>query len=222
MKTTIDQLFIGRVRPLLPECEPTGIYKTAVDRPLRLGATGLEGDEQADLRHHGGPWKALHHYPAEHYAVLAQEWPQAADLLAAGVLGENVSTHGLTEHDLCIGDILRMGSARVQVSQPRAPCWKIDRRIKVDGASRFVEAAGVTGWYYAVLTPGELAPGDTIELEERPSPALTLADYWDAVLAHRLDPQVLRRIAAAPGLAPDKAERCRERADWLERNGAAR
>lgn len=219
MKTVIDQIFTGRVRPMLPEGEPTAIHKTAVEGALRLTAAGLEGDEQGDLRHHGGPWKALHHYPVEHYAVLAQEWPQCAAVLGAGVLGENISTHGLTEHEVHVGDIFRIGHARVQVSQPRSPCWKIDRRLKVDDASRFVEAAGVTGWYYAVLTPGEVAAGDFIELEERPNPWLTLADYWDTVIAHRPDPLALRRIAAAVGLAPEKAQRWQERADWLERHG---
>lgn len=212
----VDQVFVGRVRLMLPDGEATGIFKAPVDRPVRLTATGLEGDEQADLRHHGGVDKALHHYPVEHYALMAEEWPQCAGLLAAGVLGENISTRGMTEHDLCIGDILRLGGARVQVSQPRSPCWKIDRRLKVDNASRFVEAAGITGWYYRVLEPGMIAAGDTTELLERPNPWLSLAHYWDEVMAHRPDPVSLRRIAGAVGLAADKAKRWADRADWLE------
>ena len=134
LESIVDQVFVGRVRLMLPDGEATGIFKTAVCGRVRLTTTGLEGDEQADLRHHGGVDKALHHYPVEHYALMAQEWPQCADMLGAGVLGENVSTRGMTEHEVCIGDILRIGEARVQVSQPRAPCWKIDRRLKVDDA----------------------------------------------------------------------------------------
>ncbi|HQZ01819.1 MAG TPA: MOSC domain-containing protein [Thauera sp.] len=218
MKSRVDQVFVGRVRLMLPDGEASGIFKSAVDGPVHLGPTGLEGDEQADLRHHGGPDKALHHYPAEHYALLAQEWPQCAALLAAGVFGENVSTRGTTESEVCIGDVLRIGEARVQLSQPRAPCWKIDRRLKVDNASRFVEAAGVTGWYYRVLQTGRICAGDEIELLERPNPWLSLTDYWDTVLAHRPDPAALRRIAAAPGLAADKSQRWYERALWLESN----
>ena len=216
LESIVDQVFVGRVRRMLPDGEATGIFKTAVCGPVRLTTTGLEGDEQADLRHHGGVDKALHHYPVEHYALMAQEWPQCADMLGAGVLGENVSTRGMTEHEVCIGDILRIGEARVQVSQPRAPCWKIDRRLKVDDASRFVEAAGITGWYYRVLDPGTIAAGDSIELLERPNPWLSLAHYWDEVMAHRPDPRSLRRIAAATGLAADKVQRWAERADWLE------
>jgi MOSC domain-containing protein YiiM len=134
------------------------------------------------------------------------------------VLGENISTRGMTEHDVCIGDVFGIGEARIQLSQPRSPCWKIDRRLKVDGASRFVEAAGVTGWYYRVLDEGRLCAGDEIVLLERPNPWLTLVHYWDMVMAHRPDPLALRQIAAAAGLAADKAERWLERAAWLEAN----
>ena len=218
MKSRIDQIFTGRVKLMLPDGEPSGIFKSAVDGPQHLGTNGLEGDEQADLRYHGGPEKALHQYPAEHYALLAQEWPQCASLLGPGVLGENISTRGMTEHDVCIGDVFGMGEARIQLSQPRSPCWKIDRRLKVDGASRFVEAAGVTGWYYRVLDEGRLCAGDEIVLLERPNPWLTLVHYWDTVMAHRPDPVALRQIAAAAGLATDKAQRWLERAVWLEAN----
>ena len=218
MKSRIDQIFTGRVKLMLPDGEPSGIFKSAVDGPQHLGTNGLEGDEQADLRYHGGPEKALHQYPAEHYALLAQEWPQCASLLGPGVLGENISTRGMTEHDVCIGDVFGMGEARIQLNQPRSPCWKIDRRLKVDGASRFVEAAGVTGWYYRVLDEGRLCAGDEIVLLERPNPWLTLVHYWDTVMAHRPDPVALRQIAAAAGLATDKAQRWLERAAWLEAN----
>ena len=197
----------------------SAIAKAPVAGPVPVGRLGLEGDEQADLRHHGGVDKALHHYPVEHYAVMAQAWPQCAAMLGAGVLGENISTSGMTEHEVCIGDIFRLGGARVQVSQPRSPCWKIDLRLKVDDASRFVEAAGITGWYYRVLAPGMVGAGDEIALLERPNPWLSLAYYWDEVMAHRPDAQSLRRIAAATGLAADKAQRWADRADWLDAHG---
>lgn len=220
MESKIDQLFIGTVRPLLPEGEATGIYKSPVDGPVALTRLGLAGDEHGDPRHHGGPDKALHQYPAEHYAALAQVWPERGELLRPGVLGENISSHDLTEDTVCIGDIFAIGDSRVQVSQPRSPCWKIDRRLGVADASRFVEAAGVTGWYYRVLVPGTIAPGDSIVLLERPTPELTLARYWAITLAHRPEPAALRAVAAAPGLAQDKAARWLARADWLARNVA--
>jgi MOSC domain-containing protein YiiM len=216
MRYTVDEVFIGTVRLLSADGERSGIFKAPADGPVMLTPTGLAGDEQADLRHHGGPDKALHHFPVEHYALLAAEWPHCADSVGAGFLGENLSTHGLTEHELCIGDVLSIGAARVQVSQTRSPCWKIDLRVKAEGASRFVEAAGITGWYYRVLQPGLIGAGDVLELIERPNPWLSLAHYWESVTAHRPDPGMLRRIAMAPGLAADKAKRWAERADWLE------
>lgn len=219
MKSTVDQVFVGRVRLMLPDGESSAIFKSPVQGAIRVTPTGLEGDEQADLRHHGGPDKALHHYPAEHYRVIGEQWPQCAAMVGAGFLGENISTRGMTENEVCIGDVFRIGDVRVQVSQPRSPCWKIDRRLKVDDASRFVEAAGITGWYYRVLQTGTITAGDEIELVVRPNPWLTLAEYWDTVIAHRPDPAALSRIAAAEGLAADKAQRWRERAQWLESSG---
>ncbi|HRP95927.1 MAG TPA: MOSC domain-containing protein [Rhodocyclaceae bacterium] len=215
---TVDRLFVGGLRPLAPEGQLSGIFKAPVAGPVHLGHTGLDGDEQGDRRHHGGVEKALHHYPAEHYDAFARRWPGLAGQLAAGVLGENVSTRGLTEHDVCIGDVFGIGGCRVQVSQPRVPCWKINHRLDVSGASAFIAETGVTGWYYRVLEPGPLAAQDAIELLERPCPQLSLAHYWQTIHAHRPDVAELRAIAAAPGLAPDKAARLRERADWLERN----
>lgn len=219
MRSIIEQLYVGELRPLEPEGQMSGIFKHAVVGPLRLDETGLEGDRQGDRVHHGGAQKALHHFPADHYAAFRRRWPEREALLQPGTLGENVSTQGLTEKDVCIGDIFRIGSARVQVSQPRQPCWKISHRLGVDEASRFVAQQGLTGWYYRVLDAGVVATGDAIELLERPSPELSLVRYWTAINEHRPDPALLRQIAAAPGLAPDKAERLNARALWLDQHG---
>jgi len=218
---TLERIFVGELRPLEPEGQMSGIFKQLVCGPVRLGEGGLEGDRQGDRVHHGGPQKALHHFPADHYAVFRRRWPELAALLNPGVLGENVSTTGLDEHRVCIGDIFRIGSARVQVSQPRQPCWKISHRLGVDEASRFVAQQGLTGWYYRVLDAGTLQQGDSMELLERPSPELSLARYWSVINEHRPDAGLLRRIAAAPGLAPDKAARLSERAAWLDAHGGS-
>lgn len=212
----LEQLFIGTLRPLPPEGQMTGMYKYATSGAQTLGTTGLHGDEQADPRHHGGPYKALHHFPAEHYDDFARRWPERAAILRPGVMGENLSTHGLTEDGVCIGDIYALGNCRIQVSQPRQPCWKINHRLETPGASSHVAESGRTGWYYQVLQGGSFATGDTLTLVERPSPWLTLAQYWNTINAHRPDVALLRRIAAAPGLAPDKAQRHADRANWLE------
>lgn len=219
---TIDQIFVGDLRPLEPEGQISGIFKRPVRGAVQLTADGLAGDHQGDRRHHGGAQKALHHFPAEHYADFLRRWPQLGDLLRAGTLGENLSTHGMTEQQVCIGDIFRCGSARIQVSQPRQPCWKISHRLGIDEASLFVAEQGLTGWYYRVLDAGTVQPGDVLELLERPSPAVSLARYWQVINAHRPDPALLRELAAVPGLAPDKAARLNERASWLQANGDSR
>lgn len=219
LSTTLDQILVGDLRPLAPEGQLSGIFKERVSGPVRLSPSGLEGDHQGDRVHHGGPQKALHHFPAEHYEIFRRRWHHLADLLVPGVLGENLSTTGFDEHRVCIGDIFRIGSARVQLSQPRQPCWKISHRLGVDEASRFVAQLGLTGWYYKVLDAGTLQEGDAIDLLERPSPELSLARYWSVINEHRPDPGLLRKIAAAPGLAPDKAARLLERASWLDAQG---
>jgi MOSC domain-containing protein YiiM len=218
MQCIIDHVFVGTLRPLPPEGQLTGMFKLPVDGPVAVTAEGLAGDRQADRRYHGGTEKALHHYPVEHYAPLAQRYPERAGMLQAGVLGENLSTRGWTEHNVCIGDVFRVGSALVQLSQPRQPCWKINYRLDTEGASLFVAQEGITGWYYRVLEKGIVAPGDTFALVERPNPALTVAACLAATHAHRPEPGVLRAIAGAIGLAPELVQRLAGRAAWLENN----
>lgn len=220
MSSSIERLFVGTLRPLPPEGQLTGIFKEPVDGPVAVTIEGLAGDRQGDRRYHGGSEKALHHYPAEHYARLAQRFPGRADILQPGVLGENLSTHGWTEESVCIGDLFRVGSALVQLGQPRQPCWKINHRLDIDGASLFVANEGITGWYYRVLEPGTVARGDAFELVERLNPGLSVAAFWQATQAHRPDPAALRTIATAKGLAPDWVRKLTERAAWLEQNPA--
>ncbi len=210
-------LFAGGIRPLPPENQPTGMFKRACEMPLWLGAEGLAGDAQADRRVHGGPEQALHQYPTAHYARLATAFPEAAPRLVPGSLGENLSVPGWDEANVCIGDIFRLGDARIQVSRPRSPCWKIDRRFSVEGMATLIDDAGLVGWYFRVLEEGEVAPGCAFELLERPAPAATLAAMWLALKAHRPAPGELEALAAAPGLAARWVQKLAERAAWLRK-----
>lgn len=167
-------LFTGGIRPLPPGNEPTGMFKRERAEALWLGIEGLAGDAQADRRVHGGPEKALHQYPAEHYARLAAAFPEAASLLVPGSLGENLSAPGWTETGVCIGDVFRLGDARIQVSQPRSPCWKIDRRFGAEGMMRLIADEGLTGWYFRVIKEGEVGPGCGFELLDRAEAAPTV------------------------------------------------
>lgn len=211
-------LYTGGIRPLPPENQPTGMFKRERLEPVWVGLEGLAGDAQADRRVHGGPEKALHQYPVAHYARLARAFPQAAALLVRGSIGENLSVAGWDEENVCIGDVFRLGAARIQVSQPRSPCWKIDRRYGVDGMTRLIDEEGITGWYFRVLEEGEVAPGCAFELLERPAPDVTTAQLWRSWRAHRPYPAALEALAATPGLAPNWVKKLTERAAWLRGN----
>lgn len=194
-------LLTGRAAPLPGSDALSGIVKLPVDRPLALGPEGLEGDEQADRRVHGGIEKAVHHYPVEHYAAWQAELGALPALARPGGFGENVSTLGLTEATVAVGDIFRLGSALLQVSQGRQPCWKLNRRFGTPDMARRVQQSGRTGWYYRVLAPGTVAPGDRLELVDRRAPDWTLHRLWHALYVDRLNRGELQGIAALDVLA---------------------
>jgi MOSC domain-containing protein YiiM len=197
----IRTVLTGVAAPLGRSGRSSAIAKRPVPGPVALGTLGLHGDEQADRRHHGGPDKAVHHYALNHYGFWRGALPeQAAAVLAApGAFGENLSTLGITEADVCVGDVYRAGSALLQVSQARQPCWKLDHRFGVAGMARRVQASGRTGWYYRVLEPGQVAAAQALQLLDRPCPDWPLARLLRAVYVDRMNRADLREIA---GLAP--------------------
>lgn len=209
-------LFIGGIRPLPESGRPTGIYKQAVTTALELGPEGFVGDQQADRHVHGGPDKAVHLYPATHYAKLASRFPEAAGQLVIGSLGENLSAV-IEESDVRVGDIWRLGTARLQVCQPRSPCWKIDERFGCDGMAAYIAEHRLTGWYWRVLTPGRVAPGDTLALETA-ADSFSLAEAMLRWQAHRPALADLERLAAAPGIADNWRQKIIARANWLRNN----
>lgn len=168
---------IGAVRAVLTGRAKTvdARFVTAIDKkersgPVRVGIEGLDGDEQGDRRSHGGPDKAVHLYSHEHYAHWVAELGALPVLGAPGAFGENLNVEGLLEGDVCLADTVRVGSAVLQVSQARQPCWKLNHRFGVADMARRVQDQSRTGWYCRVLQPGELRAGDSIELVERPYP----------------------------------------------------
>ncbi len=213
---TVDHLFIGALRTLEPEGQRTGLFKEPVERVM-VRRSGLVGDHQADRRYHGGPEKAMHQYPPDHYPRIAARFPAAAHHAVPGALGENLASAGMTEHTVCIGDRYRMGEAEVEVSQPRTPCWKLNHRFGEDDLSRFVLAERITGWYYRVIREGTIECGAAITLLARPNPDWTLDRFWTAVNLHRPEPDELRALADAVGLTADWARRLRDRAAFLSR-----
>lgn len=178
----------------------SALVKRRIDGPVPVGHDNLAGDRQADLRHHGGPDKALCVYPTAHlpYWRNTLERPD----LDVGAFGENLSLTGTDEDAVAIGDSYAVGDAIVQVSQPRAPCWKLARRWNERTLPAQVQTTGYTGWYLRVLTAGTLAPGQPLTLLDRPNPTATIAAVNRARWHTADDLEVAADLAACPELAP--------------------
>ncbi len=201
MNVTTDTILIGEVKPITGSAHTSGIDKHPVSGAIKVGRNGLEGDFQSDLKHHGGVDKALHHYALDHYAFWRAELGDKDVLRQAGAFGENLSSTGITEEHVCIGDIFSIGSVVVQVTQARQPCWKLNTRFQHERMSSLVQTTMRTGWYYRVLEEGWIEAGNEMVLAERSYPEWSLARILDILYKRDFDPDVLReasRIKALP------------------------
>jgi MOSC domain-containing protein YiiM len=208
-------LFIGQVQALPVSGRPTAIYKTQLEVPVELGVEGFAGDQHADLRAHGGSEKALHLYPSKHYAKLAAQFADASPLLVPGSMGENISTADLDEHDVRLGDVWQLGTALIQVCQPRNPCWKIDERFASDGMAVFIDQHLLTGWYWRVLQTGTVEPNDSLVLHEAASHAPTLQQAMILWREHRPELDALSQLAETPGIAKVWKDKIKQRVSFL-------
>lgn len=202
---------IGRVQTFGPAGQPSAIGKMPVSGPLLLGKLGLQGDEQADRKHHGGIDKALHLYPFEHYAFWAAALPDQAHLFHPGGFGENLCTQGLHEENVCLGDIFRLGSGLIQVSQGRSPCWKLNHRFGIGDMVHRVTVSGRGGWYCRVLTEGSVMPDDPLTLLQRPYPVWPLARLFRQLHHSNPDRQALAELAELAVLSPNWREKAANR-----------
>ncbi|APO93778.1 MOSC domain-containing protein [Xanthomonas vesicatoria] len=196
--TRIDSVAIGVARDFTRPGSRSAIDKRVVQGPLHVGVEGLQGDEQGDRRVHGGPDKAIHHYPRDHYAAWRNELGAHALLDAAGAFGENLSSTGLTEATVCLGDRFTLGTAVVEVSQLRQPCWKLSDRFGVRDMARRVQETGRTGWYYRVLQPGVVASGDMLALQERPHAQWSLSRVQQVLYARDVDVVAITELLQLP------------------------
>ena len=175
----IESIQVGKPKTLATDWT-SAIYKTTVDGSIFLSKTNLEGDQQADLTVHGGPDKAVNVYPEEHYHY----WNQRRRFLfkkrielppqTNGSFGENFTVSGLNESNVCIGDTFEIGSAIVQVSQPRQPCWKLGRKFNQSKLPIWVQKNGKTGWYFRVLQEGHVTSKESFTLTQRLHPCWTI------------------------------------------------
>ena len=192
---------IGRIAPLGPQGVPSAFVKHPVDGPVAVGRLGLAGDKQADLTVHGGAEKAVYAYGASHYPAWVADFPDHADRFVPGGVGENLTIDGLVEADLCVGDLHRIGTARLQVCQPRQPCFKFALRFADNQLPKAMVRNGRAGWYYRVVEEGVLAAGDAVELVDRPNPDFGFDRLVGIVNARRATPDELAAMATMDGLA---------------------
>lgn len=178
---------------------------------LRLTFENLTGDRQADLRVHGGPDKAVYAYPSEHLPIwnaeLSPETPYGP-----GTFGENLTTAGWLESDVRIGDVWQWGDARLQVCQPRYPCYKLSIATGAPSVGKRMLANVRNGWYLRVLQEGEVPVGGPISVVERGDPSATIRDAVLALLPGA-DRSLTERIAAVPELAIRWREQLQEKLD---------
>jgi len=202
---------IGKAVPFRGE-EASAIGKQPVSGPVAIGPFGLAGDEQADKVHHGGVGMAIHHYPHDHYPAWREELDDHALLAAPGAFGENITTDGLTEEGIWIGDRFRLGSALVEVSQGRQPCWKIDHKFQRKGITARVLETVRCGWYYRVIEPGTVGEGDTFELVERGHEGWSVDRVFRAIYHKGASTAELVGVARLDKLAQNWREKALERA----------
>jgi MOSC domain-containing protein YiiM len=202
-RLTIAAVLTGKAVPFGPAGEPSAMAKSPVTAPQKLGYLGFEEDEQGDLSVHGGPDKAVHHYPRDHYAWWDGRLDGHELLRAAGAFGENISTMGVVEDDVCIGDRYRIGSALVEISQGRQPCWKLNHHFGRADILRSIVETRRGGWYYRVIEPGEVSAGDAMTLVARTQPEWSVARTFALLIAggHRGRAAELAALAAMPELA---------------------
>lgn len=198
----IITLLTGKIEQLGQVGVSSGIKKMATLEREKVLETGLVNDNQADKKHHGGPDKAIHHYAFEHY----EYWENVPgiskpEVLREGGFGENISTMGMDESSVCIGDKYRVGSVVLEVSQARQPCWKLNLRFGHPDMSRMVQESLRTGWYYRVLEEGWMQAGDSFTLFERNWPEWTLKRLLHILYIDMQNKQLLKEMTQIAPLA---------------------
>ncbi|MGE8058370.1 MOSC domain-containing protein [Pseudomonas sp. NPDC089547] len=218
----LDTLLTGRAQDFTRPGSRSAIAKSPRREELRISTLGVADDEQGDTRIHGGVDKAIHHYPREHYSSWAIELGDHHLLTRAGAFGENFSTVGWTEEDVCLGDRIRAGTALLEVSQGRMPCWKLSDRFGITDLALRMQQSGRTGWYYRVLEEGTIAAGSSLQLVARTHGDWSLARLAEVLFNKQIDLRLLRECLALPLTASwrrtlEKRLNQREVEDWSPR-----
>ncbi|SDJ32477.1 MOSC domain-containing protein YiiM [Ferrimonas sediminum] len=203
--------------------ETSAIHKTAISLPRYCSPLGLAEDEVADPRFHGGSERALHYYPAEHYPFWEQMWQSLAltpspTPFQGGAFGENLSETGWTERNVCIGDRFRLGEVLLEVSEPRCPCHKINTRFNYSQLAMLVQLTGRSGWFFRVITPGEIKQGDSLKRVHQDERSLSVARCMEILYGQQRQPEQLKRLTEHPKLTQVWQNHAIK---WLENEQAA-
>jgi MOSC domain-containing protein YiiM len=175
----------------------TGIFKKPVSGRIALRTLNLDGDQQADLTVHGGPYKAVYAYPSEHYEYWQRQLPGMD--LPWGIFGENFTTVGLSEDELHVGDRFRIGSSTLMVRQPRMPCYNLAARFQRDDVIERFLSSGRSGVYFSVEEEGEVGNGDSFDLISQNQDGITIAEMNRLFVREKYNHDLLQKaIATAP------------------------
>ncbi|MBA4164011.1 MAG: MOSC domain-containing protein [Erythrobacter sp.] len=216
MSWKVEALLAGVPLPFRGE-ELSAFAKVPLAGPVRVTREGLVGDHQADRKHHGGPHMAVHIYPLDHHPFWQRELGGHELLAQPGAFGSNLAIRNLDETMVRIGDRFRLGSALVEVSQPRMPCWKIEHRFGQKGMVATIIETARCGWYFRVIEEGVAKAGDMLELDEGDRTPWTLAEVFTAIANPRAQTSAPRLLAMGDCelLAPQWREKARRKAEGM-------
>lgn len=187
----------------------TGIYKQSISGEVQVNKFNLLGDEQVDKRVHGGLWKAVYVYPFEHFSVWEKRFPKLE--LNFGSFGENITSKGLLENEICIGDILQIGTCKFTVTEPRLPCFKFNIRLDEPKAAKFMVEKSLSGFYLRVLEEGNISEGNKIKVIEKGFGQVPISDLNEFLLNEKMNSAHLTNILQIESVSPKIKSKILER-----------
>ncbi len=211
----IETICTGTARPF-NGAETSAIVKRPREGVVQVLEEGFAPDEQADRRVHGGPEKAVHLYPLDHHEWWRGRLEDKAALALLdqpGAFGSNLAVRDIDENDVFIGDRFRLGTALIEVNQPRQPCWKVDHRFGVKGMTAAIVQTGRCVWYFRVVETGEVKAGDMLERIERGDERWSVARTFTALIQGKASRDELEQLRSLPRLSPQIRAKAIKRLD---------
>ncbi|WP_227006579.1 MOSC domain-containing protein [Shewanella donghaensis] len=201
-----EQMLVSKISGLYcgEQINTLGTVESAMDnklaaKKLRVNQQGVNGDMQADLNHHGGEERVLHHFPREHYGQY-RRWDLITNFKDVPAMGENISTVGLNESQVNIGDIVKIGTTLLQVTQPRSPCFKLNLQFGHPKFALAMQESKMCGWFYKVLEAGEINADDNVHLIERKTD-ISIAQAMKIYFLPEVDIEQYQLLLDCEGLA---------------------